>query len=340
MKHSIFRYFQLFIIAIFIFACNGNTKNSADEANPVFQNDPILKAISLEIKNDPTNAHLYFERATKLYRLKQDSLAYRDYKKAAAIDTNNAEYLSAVGDFLFEKKDITGSIEWIKKAMAKNPTDRKSHLKIAKMMLYIKKYNESLKEIDIVLRKNPFDGEAYFLKGMVYKDMKDTAKAISSFQTSVDVQPDYKDAIVQLGLLYNAKKDPKGFLYLDNAAKLDTTDVFPIYAKGVYFQEGNDFEHAKEEYKKCIMHDSRYVNALFNLGFIFMQQDSVEKAMRQYDIVTKIDPVNAPAFFNRGICKESLDSIPQAIADYKQALRLNPDYPNPKDALKRLKVIK
>ena len=192
--------------------------------------------------------------------------------------------------------------------MAKNPTDRKSHLKIAKMMLYIKKYNESLKEIDIVLRKNPFDGEAYFLKGMVYKDMKDTAKAISSFQTSVDVQPDYKDAIVQLGLLYNAKKDPKGFLYLDNAAKLDTTDVFPIYAKGVYFQEGNDFEHAKEEYKKCIMHDSRYVNA--------------------------------PAFFNRGICKESLDSIPQAIADYKQALRLNPDYPNPKDALKRLKVIK
>jgi tetratricopeptide (TPR) repeat protein len=188
------------------------------------------------------------------------------------------------------------------------------------------------------MRKNVYDPEAYFLKGMVYKDLKDTAKAISSFQTAVQVAPDYKDAVVQLGLLFAAKKDEIGVRYLENAFAIDTTDVFPIYAIGVYYQETRQDAKAKEQYRRCILRNRHYADAYFNMGYILMQEDSTQKAWRQYDMVTKIDPLNPTAYYNRGICSELMDSTRNAINDYLQAVRLDTGYASPKEALRRLKV--
>jgi tetratricopeptide (TPR) repeat protein len=338
MKIAWIKYFPLVVGLMLFIACNNNTKTTdAGNTNPIFQNDPKLKSITDEIIKTPKDAALYFNRGRMLHKMQMDSLALHDFKKASSLDSNKAEYLSAVGDLLFESKDITGSIEWIQKAIIKNPEDRKAHLKIAKLFLILKDYTRALGEVNLVMRKNVYDPEAYFLKGMVYKDMKDTAKAISSFQTAVQVAPDYRDAVIQLGMLYTAKDDAVGVKYLENAYVMDSTDVFPLYALGMYYQGKKDYPRAKEEYRKCIIRDRHYADALFNMGFILMQQDSPAKAYRQYDLVIKIDPLNPSAYYNRGICSEMLDSPKNAIADYEQSIRLDTGYASPKEALKRLK---
>jgi tetratricopeptide (TPR) repeat protein len=322
-----------------IIACNNGKENTtATDTDPILTSNPNLKSITEDIQRSPEDAALYFQRGNILYRLQYDSLALKDFKKAAALDTTKAEYYSAVGDLLFENKDITGSLEWLKKAIAKNPEDQKAHLKMAKMFLYMQDYAKAFGEINIVLRKDVYNSEAYFLKGMVYKDMKDTAKAISSFQTAVQVLPDSREAIIQLGLLYSAKKDPIALKYLDNAFKADSTDVFPIFAKGVYHQANKNFVAAKEAYKECILRNNQYTDAFFNLGFIYMQQDSVQKAWRQFDMAVKTDPTNPSAYYNRGVCSEALDSLKNAFADYQQALQLDPQYASPKEALKSLQA--
>ena len=333
------KYFP-FVLGIMLFiGCKNNTGKTADtNSDPVFQSDPKLKDVTEQINGSPKNAALYFQRGTLLHKLQLDTLAIRDYKMAASLDTGRAEYYSAVGDLLFENKDIAGSVEWLKKAIAKNPTDRKAHLKIDKMFLFIKDYPKAFAEINIVLRSDVHNPEAYFLKGMVYKDLKDTGKAISNFETSVQEAPDYHESIVQLGLLYSAKKNPISLKYLDNAFKIDSSDVFPIFAKGVYYQDNKDYAAAKEEYKKCILRDRHYIDAYFNMAYILMQEDSVQKAWRQYNIVTQIDPSNPTAYYNRGLCSEIMDSMKNAVADYRMALSLDTGYKSPKEALARLKL--
>ncbi len=339
MKRSWIKYFSIIVGSILFVACNShNTKTVAADTDPVFQTDPGLKNITEQISKSPQDATLYFERGTMLRKMQLDSLALKDYKTASSLDTGKADYYSAVGDLLFESKDLKGSVEWIRKALARNPTDKKAHLKIAKMLLYMKSYPESVIEANKVLMQDVHNPEAYFLKGMVYKEAKDTGKAISCFLTSIQEAPDYKESIIQLGLLYSAKKDPVALKYLDNAYRLDTTDVFPIYARGVYYQENKDYAAAKEEYTKCIMKNKRYSDAYFNMGYILMQQDSVPKAWRQYNIVTKVDPSNPAGYFNRGLCSEMMDSIKNAIADYKMAVVLDTTYKSPKEALRRLKA--
>ncbi len=318
----------------------GGNNNSELINNPVYQSDPELKKITGQISQSPEDATLFFKRGKLLHKLKLDSFSIKDYKKASELDTNNAEYYSAVGDLLFESKDLSGSVPWIQKAIAKNPTDKKARLKIAKVFLYIRKYPNAFEQINIVLRNNAYDPEAYFLKGLLYKDAKDTAKAMSSFQTVLNVAPEYRDASIQLGLLYSDKKDPIALKYLENAYNLDSSDVFPLFAEGVFYQMTHDYETAKEIYHHCILSNNHYVDAYFRIGDILMQQDSVQKSFHQYDIAAKIDYLNPAVFYNRGVCWERMDSIKQAVADYRRALALDSTYKSPKDALKSLGVTK
>jgi len=338
MKSKFIKFIPVILCLVLFVACKGNKKKTADNDNPVFKSDSRLAEATDQINNDPKNAKLYFHRGLMLEKMHQDTLALNDFKKAATFDSTNAEYVSAIGDLLFEHKDVTGSLVWIKKAIKLNPTDRKAHLKIAKLFMYINDYKEAFNEINIVLRGDVYDPEAYYLKGMVYKQLKDTVKAISSFQTSLQVAPDFRDAVMQLGLLYSAKKDPLALKYLDNAYRMDSTDVLPIFAKGVYYQNTNDYATAKDYYKKCIIHDNQFVDAYFNMGYILLQQDSVDKAYRQYDLVTKIDPTNPAGYYNRGLCSEIMNKKKEAVDDYRQALTLDSTYPSPHDALKRLGV--
>ncbi|MCF8450914.1 MAG: tetratricopeptide repeat protein [Taibaiella sp.] len=340
MKCAWMKFFPLlFVIALFI-SCDSNKTPPADRGgqDPVFQEDPALKVITADIEKTPGNAALYFERGQILRKMKLDSLALRDYKKAVTLDSGKATYYSAVGDLLFENKDITGSIEWIQKALNLQPDDRKAHLKIAKLFFYLQDYPRAFEEINIVLRKNVYDPEAYFLKGMIYKDIKDTAKAISNFQTAVQVAPDYRDAIIQLGLMHSDKNENIALRYLENAYSLDTFDVFPVFARGVYYQKNNDFVNAKNEYRRCILEDRHYTDAYFNLGYLLMQEDSTAKAWRQYDMAIKTDPSNPAAYYNRGLCSEMMDSIKNAARDYNIALKMDPGYAKPKEALKRLGI--
>ncbi len=340
MKNVWIALFPFLIGAIFTVGCNNTDDKPVNSGleNEVFMQEPALRTVTQEIAKSPDNAALYYDRGVILQKLRQDSLAIKDFKKASSLDTNNASYYSAVGDILFESKDLNGAIDWIQKAIEKQPDDRKAHLKIAKLFLYLQDYGKAFAEINIVLRKNVYDPEAYFLKGMIYKDMKDTAKSISNFLTSVQVAPDYRDAVVQLGIMYSAQKNPIALQYLQNAYDMDTTNVFPVFAKGVFYQDNNDFARAKEAYRKCILADRQYTDAYFNMGYILMQEDSTQKSWRQYNMAIRTDPTNPAAYFNRGLCSEMMDSIGNAIADYKMALKLDKNYDKPKEALTRLRV--
>ncbi len=334
MKSAPHKILLSFCLLLLFAACKQTSAPTDDSL--VYKSDPRLKDVTDKIKNTPNDASLYFTRGKMLAKLNQDTLALRDFKRASALDSNNATYYSAIGELLFENKDIAGSVEWLQRAIKINPKDPKAHLKIAKMFLFTQDYPKAFEQINIVLRQDIYNPEAYFLKAMVYKDMKDTTKAITNFQTAVQVDPNFKEAVLQLGLIYSARNDPMAIKYLDNAYRMDSSDVYPVFARGVYYQNNNDFITAKQLYRKCIILNTHFFDAYFNLGYLLMQQDSVEKAYRMYDLVTKMQPDNPTAYYDRGVCNEMMKKIPEAAADYKRAITLDTSYQSPKIALKRI----
>jgi len=327
----------LLLLIFLIFSCDSKqeVKNIQTYDHPVFR-EPDIAALTQKISASPENAKLYFQRGLLLVAKGEDTFAVKDFQQAAALDSTKAEYFSAVGDLLFEHKDVSGSLPWIEKALSLNPNDAKARLKVAKVLVFIKEYPKAFAEINTVLRANAMVPEGYFLKGLIYKDLKDTAKAISSFQTTLQVDPAYRDAMIQLGTIYSLKNDPLALKYFDNAFREDSSDVFPLYASGMFYQQQQKYEEAKEWYHKVVLRNREYHDAYFAMGYILIQQDSFEKAHRQFDLVTKLDPTSAKAYYNRGLCSELLGNNKEALEDYKQALVFKGDYPEASEGVKRL----
>jgi tetratricopeptide (TPR) repeat protein len=295
-----------------------------------------LKRLDDAIQQKPQDASLYFKRGKIRSTMKQDSLALVDFQKAVQLDSTKAEYFSAIGDILFEHKDISGSVAWIQKAVTLNPDDEVAHLKMAKLFLYTEDYPKAFAEINTVLRGNVYNPEAYFLKGMCYKSMKDTNKAISSFQTAVQTDPRFIDAHLQLAIIYESRKDPLALKYYENAYKADSSTVEPLYGQIMFWQNQNKFEEAKKVCKRIIEIDRNYPKSYYNLGWMLLQEDSVEKAKRHFEMAIQVKPDYPEAYFNRGLCSEILGDNTAAEADYKQALSFNPDIQPVKEALQRI----
>ena len=319
-----------------LFSCKDKKKDGQTTIsnNPLEQ--PGIRPLTDKIEKDPEDAALYFQRGNALHKAQQDSLALNDYKKAVTLDSTKAQYYSAIGNLLFEHKDIDGSTQWLEKAIQLDPEDETARLKMAKLFIYTRDYNNAFRQINIVLRKNTYNVEGYFLKGIIRKDLADTNAAISSFQTVLQIDPTYRDAAIQLGLLYSGKRDGNAVKYLDNAFKLDTTDVFPLYAKGMFHQKEGNYEAAKKEYTAAIRYDKRYADAYFNTGFILMQQDSLEAAVGQFNKAISAEPAYPAAHYNKGLCYEILGNNGEARKAYQEALTFAPDYADAKEALKRV----
>ncbi len=333
MKCNALKCLPLLLSAILLFSCKN--ENKTKDQSPVIDH-PLVSELNAQIKDKPDNAELYFKRGNVLHSIKEDSLAILDFKKAISLDSSKSQYYSTIGDILFEHKDISGSVVWLEKAIKLNPKDPKAQLKIAKMFIFLNDNNKAFDAINTVLRQDVYNPEAYLLKGIAYKNIKDTPHAISSFQTAINALPSYKDAIMQLGSIYSAKGDKIALTYYENAYKLDTNDVSPIYNAGLFYLNKGDIEAAKKQYTRAIMNDREYANAFFGMGFALMHQDSLEKARRQFDIVVGIDPSNTDAYYNRGLCSEMMGNKQEALEDYEQTLKFDPDYEAAATAKKRV----
>lgn len=321
--------------AVLFCACGNGGKRALQPVSGPYA-DPAIRAISGQIDATPGDAALFFKRARAFRTLGEDSVALIDLKQAVQLDSSKANYFSAIGELLFEHKDIDGSVLWFKKAIQIDPQDPVAHLKFARILIFMNDNQKAFNEVNTVLRRDPYNAEAYFLKGVVYKNLEDTAKAMSSFQTSVQVDPGYQPSILQLAILYAAQKDSIALKYFDNAYAADTMQLMPWYGKAMFYQDKGDYEKAKEIYRLCLRKDPAYADAYFNTGWILMHQDSLEKAVLQFGEVLKLDASNFNAYYNRGLCYELLKRKDEAIADYKIALRYNEDYQEPKDGIKRL----
>ncbi|MBK8145230.1 MAG: tetratricopeptide repeat protein [Bacteroidetes bacterium] len=329
-------YAILFLLLLLQISCNFFDKGNKETVGNVNNELAEVEAISRLIEKKPKDAQLFYNRGLAYKAIKKDSFALRDFQKSAELDSTVAKYFSAVGDLLFEHKDISGSVPWFQKALSLNPDDEKAHLKMAKLFLYVEEFPKAFVEINTVLRGNVYNAEAYFLKGMCYKSMKDTNNAISSFQTAVQTEPKYVDAQMQLAIIYDHKKNPLALKYFENAYQADTNNMEPLYGQAMYWQKQENFTEAKKVFKRMILRDRSYAKSYYNTGWMLMQEDSTEKAIRQFDIAIQNKPDYADAYYNRGICKEIMGKFAEAQEDYEQAISFKADNRTYLDAKKRV----
>lgn len=327
-------FFSLILFS-FLISCNPSKEKSAVEEKPVTkQNEFIL--LNQEIKDNPGNAELYFKRSQIFLQKDNVRQSFEDINKAVSLDSSKVDYYLLLADVSFKGLRIQSTIDAFKKAILLDPGRIETHLKLSELYLYLKAYPLTLSEANEALKIDKNTAKAYFLKGFAYKEMPDTIKSISSFQTAVEIDPDYYDAYIQLGNIEAARKRKIALQYYNNALKLQPNSAEALYNRGLLFQNMGEVEKAIEDYNAILKIDRSYANAHYNLGYIDVTfKKEYKSAITHFTDAIRINDQYAEAFYNRGLCYEILGDMTSAKKDYNQALSIIPTFKLAKDKLKR-----
>jgi tetratricopeptide (TPR) repeat protein len=328
--------FLLFIAPVLLlYSCGTDTevKNTADS---VSKNDSSAFINSLILK-DPGNLDLYIRRARISMNQKQYELALADVNRVLAIDSSKSEYLLAAADIHFFTGQVKRTQQLLQRAVAVNPDNVDCQLRLAQLYHYLTQYDEELLLLDGILKKDMHNSQAYFMKGMLFKDLGDTAKAISSMQTAVEQDPDYYNAFVQLGILTAAQRNPLAESYYLNALKINPSSEEAAYNLGMYYQDAENWNRAIETYTALLKGNPHHFDAHFNLGMIHaVKLNMVDQGMAFFDQAISDNPQEPRGYYGRGFCFEKKGDIKNARVDYQLALNIDSSYTNAALALSKL----
>jgi tetratricopeptide (TPR) repeat protein len=257
-------------------------------------------------------------------------------KKAIQLDSTNAGFYHFLADVYMDYYKSKQALETMEHVAAMYPDSIPTLLKLTEYYHILTMYEESMRTIDLILRIDPQNAEAFFMFGVNFKELGDRNRAINSFRKAVEYDPDLIDGWINLGQLYEEIDPQLARKFFDTALDIDPTDPLIIHAKADFLKNQNDIKGALELYKSIGVLDQQYEEAFFNAGLMYMELDSLEAAKKMFDITISVDPIHYKAYFFRGVAFEKLGDVAKAKKDYVQSLTFKPDYQMAIDRLKNL----
>ena len=265
--------------------------------------------INTRILESPQDAGRYAARAA--YHLRGETgAAIDDLALALQADSTRIEDRQTLGALRFEVRDFEGAVREWESVLRIAPNFPPALLALATVDLLLRSYEPALARINDALRVDDRLDEAYFLKGRLYLETRDTLKAVSSFQTAAEVNPERYDAFIQLGLLYAGAGNDLALEYFKTARNLRPNSIEALYDEAMFLQESareeSRYEEALDRYDRILSLDSMNASAAFNKGFVYLeylaQYDSAET---WFDEAIARLPYYHQAHYNRGLAIES-----------------------------------
>lgn len=319
-------------LAVTLWSCKSDTKENVTFSET---GDAAIDAISKEIEKDPS-AQNYYLRAQALYNSEDYARSISDAEKAISLDSLQADYYHLLADGYMDYYRSKEALATMRRVLKIYPTRVPSLLKLAELEYIVQRYDLSVFNCNLILKDHPQNAEAFFMLGMNFRALGDREKAINSFQTAVEFDPDLIDAWIILGDLYGEKGDKKALKYYDAALVIAPEKNEVKHSKAFYLQNNGDIPAALALYRDIIIKDPSYGPAFLNSGILYLQLDSLDKAYEQFDILANREPQNANAYFYRAQVSYIKGDLTSTEQDLQNTLRINPE---DKDAKKLLEEV-
>ncbi len=317
----------------FFWACQ-NEEPAETIAN---NQDQTLALLSDQINQTPEQAAPLVARASYYYEQESYERAIADLEQAMTIDSTNINTLHLLADVYLDYYQSKKAIDILAYTAEQHPESIHTLLKKSEFHLILQQYEESMRTVDQILRMQPNNAEAYFMFGQNFVEQGDTIRAINSYQSAVENDPNLIDAWIKLGQLQAGIGEAIATKYFDSAISIEPGNITVRHAKADYYADEGQLTEAIQTYREIIQINPDYEEAYFNSGLIYLDMDSIPQAYEQFDICIKTSPLHTRAYYYRGLSAEFLGKTTQAEADYKQALALAPDYVEPRTGLQRLR---
>ncbi len=333
--------FWIAILALGMVACEGSgggdkarQQEAKKEATPV---DERIADLSDRILEKPNNPNLYVSRALAYTDQDMYALALKDIDRALVIDSTVSFIHSSKGEIFFKMGDLRNARLSLERASLYDPENTEALLKLGEVNYLLRRYPEAIASIDQALRVNDRQAKGYFLKGFIFKELGDTSRSLSSFQTAVEVNPEFYEAYMELAHIQSYRGNPITLDYLNTALELRPESVEAYYHLGLFYQSVGDYDEATKAYRNMLKYDPKAYLGYYNLGYIYLTASTAyDTALAYFDSVLMVQPNVVDAAFNRGLCFEEMGKSEQAVDIYQEVLAADPQHTLAAMGLERL----
>ncbi|HLK30576.1 MAG TPA: tetratricopeptide repeat protein [Puia sp.] len=315
-------------------ACNfsDKKKNNADDV----LNQPPFATLTDSIKRFPDNALLYFKRAELLSQNNFHEVANSDYKKSwelkedAQIALRYASNLSIIGK---EKE----AIQLLQSCIQKFPDENGFKRLLGEAYIQSGKSKQAIELYDSVLKNDSLNFEAWFERGRLLAQAKDTTGAIASLQMAYSIQPVNTYAL-ELAHLFAEIKNQNAIVICDKVLENDSTHelIDPFFIKGIYYSNIKEYETATVQFDSCIRRDWKFTEAYIEKGIAMYKQKNFDAALNTFRMAATVTNTDPDAYYWIGRCYEAVNKMHEAGEYYQRAVELDKDFNEAKEALKRV----
>jgi tetratricopeptide (TPR) repeat protein len=288
---------------------------------------PNLAKINQFILNDPENAKLFRIRSQILLDSSRYREALSDAKTALSLDPKDLYNFVVVGKAHRALGHIDSAISACQTAASMGFDDPDNHLLMGDLYLIVRQYKQSLDYLNKALKLAPFEPRIYYLKGLVYWETKDTLKALSNWQTSIEQDVNYGDGYARLATYFMAKKDfETAEQYLRSGLRLRPEDAFLHYDMGVFLQQKGFLDSALQSYQTALGLDSKLYLAQINLGLLQYSRGKNEEAIANLEKALPHEPKSSALAYYLGLAYRNVGKYQLAARELNRTVLLNREY--------------
>jgi predicted O-linked N-acetylglucosamine transferase (SPINDLY family) len=249
------------------------------------------------------------------------------YQKVLQAQPQNSRAWHLLGVVASQTGQPTLAIEFIGKALALDPDNAEFHTNLGNTLYELKRYEAAIASYDAALALNPNFAGGFYNRAMALYDLSRFEAAVASFDQAIALNPDHARAHNQRG---NALHDLRRFeAALASYAK--AISLQPNYAdahngQGNALLELEQYEAALAGFERAIALQPGYADAHNNRGNALFELGQVEAALASYQTAVALQPEYAGVQFNCAQMFDELDRHAAAVASYDRTIALKPDF--------------
>ncbi len=343
------KYIYFLFLGLFFFACGAENDQIVEtvedaEVNLDVAIDSMVYFNDL-VKSNPNSAELYYQRA--FYELGKGDIvsSKKDLEQAIRVDSSHLEAHILYANIQLSLTHLDTSKAHYEFVIDRDSSNTDAYVGMSKLHALLNNSGQADAYISRALEFDPYLAEAYFMRGMIYRsDFYATGRqeswdiAISSFQTTVEQDPEYYSAYVQMGVMHDQIESELALEYYNSALDVEPLSAETWYNVGIYHQTRKEIGEAIDAYKMITDKiDSTWADPYYNQGYIHLVFiGDLDSSIYFLTKATDLDPNYYQAYNNLGLAYESKEDIPNAKKYYRKAIEANPDFQLAKDNLNSL----
>ncbi len=323
----------LAVVFIVFQACGGDNRKKDPAA---ILHRPPFAGITDSIEQSPNDPALYLRRAQLLSQNNYLAQATPDYKKAWELTKDESVELEYISNLLLTDQANVG-VALLREGTVKHADNTEFNRRLGELYLQRNQPDSAIRQFDLIIAKDSSNFEAWYDKGNLLAALKDTNGAIACLERSFALMPIKYSGLV-LAQIYAAKKNPRALSICDRLLSQDSAGVEtdPLYVKGIYYSEINNYDLAIKEFDSCILRDWKMTDAYIEKGIIYFELKKTDSALHIFNLAATVSNTDPDAYFWMGRCYEAKGDNQEAANNYDRAYALDKTFIEAREGLERV----